>query len=77
MIFFKLAKKKGEKMAQANNSNTMDNQIICELVNIKRLLILQLMISGVEAQHIAKALGTSKSTLSRVVPARSVKKVKG
>lgn len=64
-------------MVRANNSNTTSDQIIRELADIKRLLILQLIISGVEAQHIARALGVSKSTISRVVPARNVKKTKG
>jgi DNA-binding NarL/FixJ family response regulator len=48
--------------------------VVQELADLKKLLILQLMTSGVEAQHIARALGISKSTLSRLVPARSVTK---
>jgi DNA-binding transcriptional ArsR family regulator len=65
------------EMAQTNNPITTSDRIIRELADIKRLLILQLITSGVEAQHIARALGTSKSTLSRVVSARSLKKIKG
>jgi IS30 family transposase len=64
-------------MAQANNTDMTSDRIIRELADIKRLLIVQLMTSGVEAQYIARALGTSKSTLSRIVPARLVKKTKG
>ena len=63
-------------MARANNSNTATDLIVSELMHIKRLFVLHLLNSGVEAQHIARALGTSKSTLSRLVPARLVTKPK-
>lgn len=45
-----------------------------ELVAIKRLLILQLITSGVQSTVIAKALGVSKSVVTGLVPARKVKK---
>ena len=45
-----------------------------ELDAIKRLLVLQLITSGVQATHIASALGVDKSVVSRLVPARKVKK---
>lgn len=60
-------------MAQIDNSD----RIVRELADIKRLLILQLITSGVEAQYVAKALRISKSTLSGIVSARSIKKTKG
>jgi DNA-binding transcriptional ArsR family regulator len=64
-------------MPRANSSNAADDAVVRELGNIKKLLILQLMVSGVEAQHIARALGIAKSTLSGLVPARAVQKSKG
>jgi len=45
-----------------------------ELDAIKRLLILQLITSGVQSTDIAKALGVSKSVVTGLVPARKVKK---
>lgn len=45
-----------------------------ELDSIKRLLILQLITSGIQTTDIASALGVAKSVVSRLVPARKVKK---
>jgi predicted transcriptional regulator len=45
-----------------------------ELGSIKRLLVLQLITSGVQAQDIAGTLGVDKSVVSRMVPSRKVKK---
>jgi predicted transcriptional regulator len=45
-----------------------------ELGSIKRLLVLQLITSGVQAKDIASALGVDQSVVSRLVPTRKVKK---
>ncbi len=45
-----------------------------ELDSIKRLLILQLITSGVQAKDIASTLRVAKSVVSGLVPARKVKK---
>jgi predicted transcriptional regulator len=45
-----------------------------ELEAIKRLLILQLISSGVQSTTIATTLGVSNSAITRMVPARKVKK---
>jgi hypothetical protein len=45
-----------------------------ELDAIKRLLVLQLITSGVQAGDVAKALRVSPATISGMVPARKVKK---
>ena len=45
-----------------------------ELEAIKKLLILDLVTSGVQAKDIAKVLGVTKSTVSAIVPARGIKK---
>jgi hypothetical protein len=44
------------------------------LESIKRLMVLQLITSGVQAKDIAAALGVDQSAISRLVPARKVKK---
>ena len=43
-----------------------------ELVSIKRLLVLQLVTSGVKGKDIAKALGVDPSVVSRLVPTRKM-----
>ncbi len=45
-----------------------------ELNAIKRLLVLQLITSGVQATDIASSLGVDRSVVSRLVPARKVKR---
>ncbi len=47
------------------------------LDSIKRLLVLQLITSGVQASSIASALGVDKSVISRMVPSRKVKRSTG
>ena len=45
-----------------------------ELDAIKRLLVLQLITSGVQSSTVATALGVSNSKVTRLVPARKAKK---
>jgi predicted transcriptional regulator len=45
-----------------------------ELDAIKRLLVLQLITSGVQSNDVARTLGVSNSVVSGLVPARSLKK---
>jgi predicted transcriptional regulator len=45
-----------------------------ELAAIKRLLVLQLITSGVQAKYIAATLGVDQSVVSRLVPSRKVKR---
>ena len=45
-----------------------------ELEAIKKLLILQLVTSGVHSTTIARAMGVDVSVVSRLAPARRVKK---
>jgi predicted transcriptional regulator len=47
--------------------------LVIELDAIKRLLVLQLITSGVQANDIAAALGVHQSTVSRLIPTRKVK----
>jgi len=48
--------------------------VVDELNAIKRLLILQLITSGVQAKRIASALGVHESVISRLVPTRKLKR---
>lgn len=48
--------------------------VVGELLSIKRLLVLQLITSGVQGKDIASALGVDQSVISRLVPSRKVKK---
>jgi predicted transcriptional regulator len=60
-------RKRGQKSGDA---------VVDELGSIKRLLLLQLITSGVQAKDIASALGVDQSVVSRLVPSRKVKKRK-
>lgn len=47
--------------------------VVSNLEDIKRLLMLQLIAAGVQAQTVGKALGVSKQTVSGMIPARALK----
>lgn len=47
---------------------------VAQLESIKRLLILQLLASDVKSSAIAKALDVDPAVISRLVPARNLKK---
>jgi IS30 family transposase len=46
-----------------------------QLEELKRLIIVSLLASGVQSAHIAKALGIHPSGISRIVPVREIQKV--
>jgi hypothetical protein len=46
--------------------------VVDQLDQIKRLIMLQLLMSGVKANQIAKALGVAKSVISGIMPIRSI-----
>ena|SRR2546422_1241686 len=48
--------------------------LVKELGAIKKLLILQLVTSGVQAKDVGKALGLNKSEMSKLVSTRGIKK---
>jgi IS30 family transposase len=60
-------------MAKPDKEN---HPLLQELGDVKRLLILQLMLQGVSQGQIARALGVNQSTISRLVPGASVSKKK-
>ena len=47
-----------------------------QLDHIKRLLMLNLIVSGVKAKDIATVLGVTKSTVSKIIPARAIGKLR-
>jgi hypothetical protein len=48
--------------------------VLGELGEIKRLLMLQLINSGMQAQDIGAVLGLTKSQMSGIIPARKLKR---
>ena len=44
------------------------------LEQLKRLMMVQLLASGVQGTHIAKALGVDPSRISQMLPARDIQK---
>lgn len=60
---------KGKKLSKQSN-----DPVVKELEAIKRLLVLQLITSGVQSTHIAASLGVDVSTISRLVSMRRVKR---
>jgi DNA-binding NarL/FixJ family response regulator len=51
-----------------------EDPVVGQLDDIKRLIMLQLIHSGVQANQIATVLDVTKSTISGMVPARIIKK---
>ena len=58
----------------AKKGGTTVDPVAKELEGIKKLLILQLVTSGVKSQDVAKVLGMDKGNLSRLVSTRGIKK---
>ena len=52
----------------------MDAKIAALLEDLKRLLILDLVTKGVRSKHIAQVLGVDCAVITRIVPARKIKK---
>ncbi len=52
----------------------MDKEAIKLLADIKKLMILDLIERGIQANVIADILGITKGALSKIAPARKIKK---
>ena len=52
----------------------MDKKIAALLDDIKKLLILDLVVKGVQSKHIAEALSVDNAVITRIVSARKIKK---
>ena len=56
-------------MAKKESKSTATGSLK-ELQDIKRLLVLGLVRSGVSQEHVAKALGVNQSSISRMLPGK-------
>lgn len=54
--------------------STHEDPVVEQLDQLKRLVMLQMIASGIQANQIAKVLGVSKSVISGIVPARMIKR---
>jgi hypothetical protein len=52
----------------------MDKKVAELLEDVKKLLILDLVTKGVQSKNIAHALGVDNAVISRIAPARKIKK---
>jgi hypothetical protein len=50
-------------------------QVSKQLDDLKRLMVVQLLASGVQSSHIAQALKVDPAVVSRMAPAREIQKV--
>ena len=62
-------------MAKRGQGSAEKDPVVAKLEDLKRLAILQLLSSGVQSGQIAKALGVHSSVISRMMPAREIKKL--
>jgi IS30 family transposase len=62
-------------MAKRSQGRAERAPILAKLDDLKRLAILRLLASGVQSSQIAKALGVHSSVISRMMPAREIKKL--
>ncbi|HEX6681097.1 MAG TPA: hypothetical protein VF063_10660 [Gaiellaceae bacterium] len=62
-------------METETNLSAELRQIRAQLDDIKRLAIMQLIVSGAQSSHVAKALGIDASAISRMMPVREIKKI--
>ncbi len=52
----------------------MEDKIAKLIEDIKKLLILDLVAKGVQAGQIGEVLGVNRTTITRIAPARKIKK---
>ena len=57
---------------RARGKSVDSDRLLEDVADLKRLMIIQLLASGVQSNHIAKALGVHKSTISGMVPVRDI-----
>lgn len=62
-------------MAQPSEATPELGQIVTQLEDLKRLAIMQLLLSGAQSGHIANALRIDLSAISRMMPVREIKKL--
>ena len=53
-----------------------DDKLLAELIAIKKLLMLQLIVNGVNATDIGNTLGLTKARIGQIVPVAQIKKAR-
>ena len=56
---------------------TIEERVIDELVQIKKLLMFQILNDGADATELGKVLGLTSARIGQIIPVRSLKKKKG
>ena len=63
-------------MAKRKRAKIKHQDPVVEMLDqVRRLIMLQLVVSGVQAKDIATVLGVDKSVISGIVPARAITKL--
>lgn len=62
-------------MGTQTNVSAELRQIRAQLEDIRRLAIMQLIVSGAQSTHVAKTLGIDVSAISKMMPVREIKKI--
>lgn len=63
-------------MAKRRRAKSKHQDPTVEMLDqLRRLIMLQLVVSGVKAKDIATVLGVNKSVISGIIPARAIKKL--
>ena len=52
-------------------------RIAAQLEDLRRLTVMQLLVSGAQSSHIAKVLKVGPATISRMMPVRDIQKHAG
>jgi hypothetical protein len=52
----------------------VDKKIVALLEDIKKLFILDLVARDIQSKHIAEVLGVDSAVITRIVPARKIKR---
>lgn len=63
-------------MATPRERNPELARVVELLEDLKRLSIMQLIVSGAQSTHIAKALGIDVSSISHMMPVREIQKAR-
>jgi hypothetical protein len=62
-------------MAQSSEASPELVRIVAQLEDLKRLAIMQLLVSGAQSGHVVKALRIDPGAISRMMPVREIKKL--
>jgi hypothetical protein len=72
-----LQRKRRSPVAKGKRAKAKHHDPAVEMLDqLRRLIMLQLVVSGVKAKDIATVLGVNKSVISGIIPARAISKQK-